>query len=96
MTPCTPSLLPTFSLPPMIQYQREPFHLRSKSGTLLFSFNWVELVAQKFVHLEHVDRVLLEHGLELLVAQNLSSVTWILKLVGLDMFPEFLDDLWAG
>lgn len=47
------------------------------------------------VHPEHVDASLLEYSLHLLVAQDLALVLGILKIVGLDVLPELLDDLRA-
>lgn len=49
--------------------------------------------ANVLVHLEHVHLGLLKHGHHLLVASNLALVTGILQIVGLDVLPEFLDDL---
>jgi hypothetical protein len=48
------------------------------------------------VHPEHVDPGLLEHGLHFLIAEDLALVLGILKIVGLDVLPQLLDDLRAG
>ena len=56
----------------------------------------VQLAAQELVHGEHVDLVLLEDGVELFVAEDLSLVARVLELVALDVVPELLDDLGAG
>lgn len=45
------------------------------------------MVAHQFVHLEHVHLCLLEHGIHLFVAKDLSLVAGVLELVGLDMLP---------
>lgn len=78
----------------MTQYQRETVHLRS--DFLLFGFDRIKLVAKELVHLKHVNRTLLEYGLKLIVAEDLSLVARILELVRLDVLPELLDNLWAG
>ena len=55
----------------------------------------VEMAPEKLVHGEHVDLILLEDGVELVVAENLALVGGVLELVALDVFPELLDDLRA-
>lgn len=54
------------------------------------------MAAEQLVHLKHVDAATLKHGVHLVVADNLSFVTGILKLIGLYMFPELLDHLGPG
>ena len=53
------------------------------------------MAPEKLVHGEHVDLILLEDGVELVVAENLALVGGVLELVALDVFPELLDDLRA-
>lgn len=45
------------------------------------------------VHLEHGDLGLLEYGVHLGVANNLALVLRILQIIGLDVFPELVNDL---
>ena len=52
-----------------------------------------DVLAELLVHLEHVDPIDLEYGAELVVANDLLLVLWILHIVGLDVIPERLDDL---
>lgn len=54
------------------------------------------MVSDEFVHLEHVNLGLFEHGLHCIVAANLALVLWVLELMALYVDPEFLDDLGAG
>lgn len=56
----------------------------------------VEVVADQLVHLEHVDGALLEDGLHAVVTAYLALVGGVLQVVGLDVLPQLLDDLWAG
>ena len=51
------------------------------------------MTTNKLVHLEHVDFVLLEYGLKLLVAHDLSFVLGILQFVGFNVLPQSLHDL---
>ena len=53
----------------------------------LLLFDWVEVMTDFLVHLEHVDLGLFEDGLHLLVAANLSFIAGILEVVSLDVFP---------
>ena len=53
------------------------------------------MAPEQLVHGEHVYLILLEDGVELVVAQNLALVGGVLELVALDVFPELLDDLRA-
>lgn len=53
------------------------------------------MASNLLVHPEHVDASLLENSLHLLVAENLALVLGVLKIVGLDVFPELLDNLRA-
>lgn len=54
------------------------------------------MVANQLVHLEHVDRVLLEHFAHSIVTDNLAFVAGVLQIVRLDVFPELLDNLGSG
>jgi hypothetical protein len=56
----------------------------------------VELVPEQLVHGEHVDLVLLEDGVQLIVAEDLAFVAGVLEVVTLDIVPELLDYLRAG
>lgn len=59
----------------------------------LFLSHGVEMTANVLVHLEHVNSWLLENGLHLCVAYDLTTVAGVLELIGLDVLPKFLDDL---
>lgn len=61
-------------------------------GKKLCLLDGVKMVADLLVHTEHVNLGLLEDGLHLLIAKNLSPVVWILEVVGLDVCPEALDN----
>jgi hypothetical protein len=61
-------------------------------GKTLCLLDGVKMVADLLVHAEHVNLRLLEDGLHLLIAKNLSPVVWILEVVGLDVCPETLDN----
>lgn len=67
--------------------------MSSSSSSLL---DGVEMAAEQLVHLKHVDAAALKHRVHLVVADNLSLVAGILKLVGLDVFPELFDHLRPG
>lgn len=54
------------------------------------------MAPEKLVHGKHVDLVLLENGVQLLVAEDVALVVGVLQPVSLDVFPELLDDLRAG
>jgi hypothetical protein len=51
----------------------------------------VEVIANLFVHAEHVHLGLLEYRLHLVVADDLPLVLGVLEVVGLYMCPETLD-----
>jgi hypothetical protein len=53
------------------------------------------MAPEKLVHGKHVDLVLLEDGVQLFVAENITLVVRVLQPAGLDVFPELLDDLRA-
>lgn len=57
--------------------------------------NGIEVASNLLVHPEHVDASLLEYSLHLLVADDLALVLGVLKIVGLDVLPELLNDLRA-
>src|SRR4051812_40022931 len=52
-----------------------------------------QVLGEVFVHLEHADAVLAEHGLELLVGPDLALVGWVLELVRLDVVPNLAHHL---
>lgn len=54
------------------------------------------MVAEEFIHRKHINLVLLEDGVQLFVAQDLSLIAGILQAVSLDVVPDFLDYLWTG
>lgn len=56
----------------------------------------VQVLAQDLVHGEHVHLVLLEHGAHGLVADDLSLVVGILKVVFTDVLPDMFDALRPG
>lgn len=58
--------------------------------------NRIELVPEQLVHGEHVDFILLEDGVQLVVAEDLALVAGVLEVVTLDVVPELLDYLRAG
>lgn len=59
-------------------------------------FHGVELVPEELVHGEHVDFILLEDGVELVVTEDLALVAGVLEAVTLDVVPELLDYLGTG
>jgi hypothetical protein len=60
---------------------------RAVSYGALLRLDGVEVIADKLVHLEHVDLVDFENGRHFLVAQNPSFVSRILEIIGFDMLP---------
>jgi hypothetical protein len=51
---------------------------------------------KQLVHLEHVYPALFEDCLQLIVANYLTLVIGVLKLIAFDVFPKLLDYLGAG
>lgn len=58
-------------------------------------FDGVHLSAGQFGHGEHVNAILLEDIAHRLIALDVAFVGWILKIVGLDVFPQALCDFWS-
>jgi hypothetical protein len=56
----------------------------------------VDLLADEFVHFEHVQPVYAKHLLHRLVAQYLTLVLGVLEIVCFDVVPELLDKLRTG
>lgn len=46
-------------------------------------------------HLEHIDRINLEDRFQGLIADDLSSVIWILQIMLLNVFPYAFDRFWS-
>jgi hypothetical protein len=58
-----------------------------KARDQLFFLNIIKLLPQDLVHGEHMDLILLEHQLHLLVAPNLAFVVRILQVARFDVLP---------
>ena len=54
------------------------------------------MLAQYFIHGEHVNLLLFEDCVHLIVAEDLPLVVWILKTQRLNMIPDLFNCLWAG
>lgn len=65
----------------------------SEIGRVLFLVDRVKVAADQLVHRKHIQAALLEYGLHLFVAKNLSLIVWVLKIVALDVLPELFDNL---
>lgn len=70
--------------------------MKSQEEQLFSLFDGIEILIQDFVHGEHVDLVLLEYPAHGFVANDVSSVGFILQVICTDMFPNTFDALWAG
>src|SRR3954471_2922468 len=72
---------------------------RSHPGSIrdLIAYSFLlQVLGEVFVHLEHGDAVLAEHGLELLIGHDLALVLRVLELVRLDVVPNLADHLGTG
>ena len=55
----------------------------------------VHVLAEDFVHREHMHFVLLEHSSHTLIAANHAFIAWILQVVGANVGPYAFHRLWA-
>ncbi len=78
---------------PPVTPMHVPTHFFTPLHLSLVLVNGVKLVAEEFVHLEHVNSGLLENRLHLVIASDLAFIAGILQAMCLDVFPEFLDHL---
>ena len=71
--------------------EREQVGADARSRLLIL--DWVELVAEEFVHLEHIHSAGLENRLHLFVAAYLAFIFGILKVVCFNVLPQLFDNL---
>ena len=53
----------------------------------------VEVLRKQFVHCEHVNLLLLENSPQRVVAADPAFVSWVLKVIGVNVCPNPLDRL---
>jgi hypothetical protein len=68
-----------------------PSRLASRASLFI---RGIEVTGEQLVHGEHVNLVLLEHGVHFLVTPDLTLVVGILQVTLLDICPDLLDSLW--